>query len=110
MRFVEHHHCVVKPKSERERGNLRARPAQSAKMKSDPRRLTVSGGPPSASGHQQRSDNVRPWSGQPHKADLSKKVAWLSMPAPPMPTIADSASAVAMARSESLATSGFCIE
>ena len=72
MRFVEHHHCVVKPKSERERGNLRARPAQSAKMKSDPRRLTVSGGPPSASGHQQRSDNVRAWSGQPHKADLSK--------------------------------------
>jgi hypothetical protein len=26
----------------------------------------------SASGHQQRSDNVPAWSGQPHKADLSK--------------------------------------
>src|SRR6478752_8989015 len=25
-----------------------------------------------ASGHQQRSDNVPGWSGQPHKADLSK--------------------------------------
>src|SRR5712675_1805075 len=26
----------------------------------------------SGSGHQQRSDNVPAWSGQPHKADLSK--------------------------------------
>jgi hypothetical protein len=43
MRFVENRHCVVKSKSEGKRSNRRAGPAQSAMMKSDLRRLTVSG-------------------------------------------------------------------